>query len=291
MILIEPQKPVVWRQGEGFEGMCEHIARCAAVCYNSTPKKGGEAVEFVKMLIRRGHGRPLEFGTISAKAPNEGNEIIKGMIATLGMSYGRWGADHEKGETFATFNLRQLVEMGMEFGQIEKMLDASEKQGGADFFPRVTIFYPALSRAIADEFRTHTTLSTLMQSTRYVNAAKGADKKLKEIELIKPFWLDTTDNETGETAKNLLEMVERFYQGATAEKGLKPQEARDLLPLCIKTRMVQCGFLDSWRNFLQLRTAKEAHPDARRTAREVYAALIEDQTRLGFKLDSGNEQR
>ncbi len=54
--------------------------------------------------------------------------------------------------------------------------------------------------------------------------------------------------------------------------------------------MVQCGFLDSWRNFLQLRTAKEAHPDARRTAREVYAAIIDDQTRLGFKLDDGNEQ-
>jgi hypothetical protein len=63
--LIEAARPEIWEQGEGFVGMCEHIARCAAICYDSEPKKGGEAVDFVKMLMRKGHGRALEFGTIS----------------------------------------------------------------------------------------------------------------------------------------------------------------------------------------------------------------------------------
>lgn len=280
MYIYKPFKPEVWKQGAGFVGMCEHIAKCAAICYNSQPKTGGEAVDFVKSLIKRGHGRPLEFGTINGAA-KIGNELGTGLLNLFGLSsYGRIRKDEERGEYRCTFNLRQAVEVGMDLKKIEKVAEVSEQRDDEDFFPRVTIYYPSISRAIADEYRTHTSLSTLMQSTRYVNAAKGGE----DVSFSMPFWLQKADKETREKTLALLGSIEKFYKEATAG-GLKPQEARDLLPLCVKTRMVQCGFLDSWENFLRLRTAKDAHPDARKTARDVYAAIINERTELKFKLD------
>lgn len=283
MYIFDPLRPEVWRQGGGFLGMCEHIAECASICYNSQPKKGGEAVDFVKSLIKRGHGRPLEFGTINGIA-KEGDDMGVGLLNLFGLSsYGRIKKGKEKGEYHCTFNLRQAVEVGMDLKGIEKVSEKSKARDTGDFFPRVTIYYPSISRAIADEFRTHTTLSTQMQSTRYVNAAKWSDKTPKDVEFVRPYWIDKVDENIKGEAMTLLGMIEKFYKEATT-RGLKPQEARDLLPLCTKTRMVQCGFLDSWENFLRLRTAKEAHPDARRTAKAVYAAIINERTELKFKL-------
>jgi len=59
MKLIPAAKPELWKQEKGFIGMCEHIARCAAICYDSKPKTGGKAVDFVNRLIKMGHGRAL----------------------------------------------------------------------------------------------------------------------------------------------------------------------------------------------------------------------------------------
>lgn len=284
MRILEPLRPVIWRQGEGFMGLCEHVAKCAAICYNSQPKEGGAAVDFVKSLIKRGHGRPLEFGTINGTA-SIGSKMGEPLLNLFGFScYGRVKKDEEAGLHKATFNLRQAVEVGIPLEVIEKVYLDSEQTANDDFFPRITIYYPSISRAIADEFRTHTSLSTLMQSTRYVNAAKWSDKTPKDMDFIMPCWFDKADEGIKAEARELLEMVEKFYTGAI-QKGLKPQEARDLLPLGIQTRMVQCGFLDSWENFLRLRTAKDAHPDARRTAKAVYAAIINERTELKFKLD------
>ncbi len=38
MYIYKPMKPEVWIQGTGSVGMYEHVAKCAAICYNSTPK-------------------------------------------------------------------------------------------------------------------------------------------------------------------------------------------------------------------------------------------------------------
>ena len=290
MRILEPLRPVIWRQGEGFIGLCEHIAKCAAICYNSQPKEGGAAVDFVKSLIKRGHGRPLEFGTINGTA-NTGSKMGEPLRNLFGLScYGRVKKDEEAGLHKATFNLRQAVEVGIPLEVIEKVYLSSEQTtANDDFFPRITIYYPSISRAIADEFRTHTSLSTLMQSTRYVNAAKWSDKTPKDIDFIMPYWYDKADEGIKAEARGLLEMVEKFYTGAV-QKGLKPQEARDLLPLGVQTRMVQCGFLDSWENFLRLRTAKDAHPDARKMARDVYRAIINERTELKFKMEGDNAE-
>lgn len=49
-------------------------------------------------------------------------------------------------------------------------------------------------------------------------------------------------------------------------KGLKPQQAREVLPLCTKTELVMTGFAEDWEGFFELRTAESAHPQARELA-------------------------
>lgn len=265
MQLIKAAKPELWKQEKGFIGMCEHIARCAAICYNSTPKTGGEAVDFVNRLIKMNHGRALEFGTFRANATKLGATELENLCRgdyryyDMALNGGGWSI---------VTNLRFLIESDFTIKQIEFWCDKAAKENlEGDCEPRVTIHYPAISRAIADEFRTHTTLSTLMQSTRYVDAAAKGD-----IEFIEPLWYSRVDEFQKEDFRRALYIYREYYIAATV-KGLKRQEARDFLPLCVKTEMVQCGSLKAWDNFIKLRTAKDAHPDAQWMAQEVKSKI------------------
>lgn len=259
MKLIPAAKPEIWEQEKGFIGMCEHIARCAAICYNSTPKTGGEAVDFVNRLIKKGHGRALEFGTFNAMAC-EGEDLYFPLVRMAMSTYGRGSV--VDGVIRCTLNLRQVIENGIAMEQVEKRMDMQATE--SEYYDRRTIHYPAISRAIADEFRTHTTLSTLMQSTRYVNAAAEGD-----IEFIEPSWWSRAVTEQKRNFRLSIKGMEYGYIDAIKELGMKRQEARDLLPLCVKTEMVQCGFLSAWGNLIKLRTAKDAHPDAQWMADKV----------------------
>ena len=51
-----------------------------------------------------------------------------------------------------------------------------------------------------------------------------------------------------------------------------PQQARDVLPLSIKSELISCGFEDAWNNFFYRRCDKSAHP----MARELTCSLKEE---------------
>jgi thymidylate synthase (FAD) len=64
-------------------------------------------------------------------------------------------------------------------------------------------------------------------------------------------------------------MSEVDYLEYTTEEGLKPQEAREILPLCTATEVVYTGFVSDWKHFFELRTAPNAHPDIRKLALDL----------------------
>ena len=267
MRIVEMKTPEIWEQEPTFVGMCEHIARCAALCYNSEPKKGGDAVHFVKRLAKNGHGRPLEFGAVNMVVTNDEQERLKWVV-----SRGSWASYVvEHGKMYATVNLRSLLDYGMRMDDVERLMDNWQ---GHDLFPkRLTIHYPCISRGIADEIRTHTTLSTLMRSTRYVSSENDGD-----VEFVKPYWFnDKIVNDM--TFHAGLEAIETAYKDLLAN-GLKKQMARELLPLCVKTEMVQCGFDPAWDNMLKLRMGNGAHPDAQKIAKMAREAIIKYKTSL-----------
>ena len=48
--------------------------------------------------------------------------------------------------------------------------------------------------------------------------------------------------------------------------GCVPQQAREVLPLSVKSELISCGFKDAWENFFYRRCANDAHPMAREIA-------------------------
>ena len=50
------------------------------------------------------------------------------------------------------------------------------------------------------------------------------------------------------------------------KSGLKPQDARSVLPLDTATEVMYTAFASDWKHFFKLRTAVGAHPDARAIA-------------------------
>lgn len=162
---------------------------------------------------------------------------------------------------------------------------------------RITVHW-TISRGIADEFARHRVLSHSMQSTRYCNFSK--DKFSSELTFIlHSDMLDlpegtyeyNNNNESGYYCNNKL--VIPFYPeqllNCTDPKiswisalsaievsyikeinaGWKPQQARGVLPLDLKTEFIQTGTFDQWGEFFKLRCNSRAHPDAQYIANKL----------------------
>ncbi len=60
------------------------------------------------------------------------------------------------------------------------------------------------------------------------------------------------------------------------ESGWTPQQARVVLPNCVKTEIVVTGNVREWRNFFKLRIDKAAHPQMRELMIPLLLKLNED---------------
>ena len=104
-------------------------------------------------------------------------------------------------------------------------------------------------RGIANELVRHRIASFAQESSRYCCYAK--DKFGKELTFINPcFWEPDSDNyarwfhEMDEAEKTYLAMI---------EDGATPEQARDILPMSIKTEIVMTANIREWRHFFKLR--------------------------------------
>lgn len=131
-------------------------------------------------------------------------------------------------------------------------------------------------RGVANEIVRHRIGSYAQESTRYCNYSK--DKFDNQITVIdngytgdlRAYWLDAVED------------AETSYQIMIA-KGATPEQARDVLPLCLKTEIVCTWNLREWHEVLRLRTAKDAHPAIRELMipvlhelQEVYPEIFND---------------
>ena len=64
--------------------------------------------------------------------------------------------------------------------------------------------------------------------------------------------------------KSLCE-AEAYYL-SIVRNGWKPEQARNVVPLALKTELYMCGFAEDWKNFFNLRCSSNAHPDAQKLA-------------------------
>ena len=118
-------------------------------------------------------------------------------------------------------------------------------------------------RGVMCELTRHRMASYAIESSRYCNY------KDKDIEFIKPVCLIEEYNDNSDTPYELwlehMKQSEEYYKHFIS-CGYSPQIARSVLPNSLKTEICMKMNMRSFRNFIQLRTAKTAHPDIQHVA-------------------------
>lgn len=154
-------------------------------------------------------------------------------------------------------------------GDPEKFIRMIIKRGHESVLEHGSLtFKVRTNRAIANEIVRHRLASYSQESTRYV--------KYDDIEFIPGEKLRDSNLE------ELLSKAEFAYKFLT-DYGLKPEEARDILPNATATTLVMTMNFRELRHFLKLRLDKAAHPQIRELTgmileilKEKYPVFVED---------------
>jgi thymidylate synthase (FAD) len=115
-------------------------------------------------------------------------------------------------------------------------------------------------RGVANELVRHRIASFAQESTRYCNYSK--EKLGGELSFVKPSYiLEGTPEWSAWGA--VCHRAEDVYLYMINRGKMRPEQARCVLPLCLKTEMVVTANYREWRNIFKLRTPVAAHPQMR----------------------------
>ena len=305
MKFIEPSVEII-QQEPGIDGMMKIIEMAGRTAYKSEDHiTEDSAKKFVKMLKDKKHGAALEHGTCYLDIPKEvWNDLVDDHdLNFIDCPYQWFGYSGLTDDYIhLTTNYRVLVEHGYE-SLLDGMVEPTEEDFEREIFKRRITVKFICDRGVSHEFVRHRVFSFLQESTRYCNYSK--DKFGGEITFIIPRWIhdiqediaSTVDPLTYESREGLREYqgkalmdmlcvydrtvaqyvdtlsnIERCYLDMTTlDDGTKllPQQARQILPNCLKTELIMTGTIEQWKGFFELRCAISAHPDARHLATQL----------------------
>lgn len=278
MKLIKQSFEILEQTDYSLKGIKQFIERCGRVCYKSEDRITDTSYEkFVNMLEKRDHARPLEFGTVHLKMKSSNFQGFMQALYAKGIFNDVWiKSNYNEEVIYTTTNYRYYLNMVKYIPFIKNYFTEEDNE----YYPKRYTVHMILSRGVMDEFRTHVTLSHLAESTRY--CAYNKDKFNNEVTFIIPNWVDSIKEGTYTKDHEFPPMwgydnwmdSEWFYAMCRAEETyltmvreyLVPQQAREVLPLSVKSELISCGFGSAWDNFFYRRCAKDAHPMAREIA-------------------------
>lgn len=240
----------------------EHIARCAAVCYDSRPK---DPKKLCEGLVKNGHLSMLRHATHYYSTM--GND--RGKLAPSYTSYVFTSGQKD------TFDDKPLVVSAngqadleykdrFDFGtpvSLEEVLDKAKSIPQIFSIVRLT-FCITTQISTSRELNRVSPNNIAERSTRYCSSKDG-------LEICRPYWF--FDDETEENviaakraAIHCWETAEAQYK-YVMDMGMKPQAARELLPLATATKVVYTYTVKEWQHILDLRLygkTGKPHPNA-----------------------------
>lgn len=271
MRLIYQSHEILEQKDFSLDGIRRFIELCGRVCYKSEGKITETSHEaFVDNLIKRGHDRPLEFGTVHLRIPKHIFYLLHDYLCfEWNNLWIKFDTDYDNA-VYVTTNYRYYIHLcsvlsGTQYKISEWLVDDAGER-----FPKRYAVRFITDRATVDEFRTHIGLSHLAESTRYCNYSQkrfGGD-----ITYIIPNFASERSF-SNVIFTNAWRNAENAYFSLLNE-GWKPQQARCVLPLGIKSELISCGFIEQWCNFFNRRDAEDAHPMARELAHNVKEEFI-----------------
>ena len=289
MNIIKPKFEIIEQQYNKetlLEDMFKHIEICGRTCYKSEDKiTEDSAKKFVNMLINNGHGAMLEHGTVYMEVPIEHWRENEHEWVYMFPDRCPWvSLDCDGDWMYITTNFRHILN-----GDVGETLMKQYMCGPTENHEKRYTLKFTTSIGITRELIRHRHMSFANESTRYCNYSKNGFNN--EITVVIPSWCKglysgnsydmTTAKMCGES-ENIKPLEQRFIMSnCFAEEiymeyiqdGLKPQEAREVLPLCTKSEIIMTGFESDWKDFFKLRCDKAAHPDMQLIANKAKELL------------------
>lgn len=297
MRLIKPKVEII-NQEPGVESLFKHMELCARTCYKSEDKiTEDSARKFIdNVIVARGHTAMLEHGTVYLRIPEksvDGQYVYPAKGKYIAQKYSIANsrlegiANNQYLVFYVTTNYRVLLQNGW-LDDLQYLCEPTEYHT-----KRITVRF-VCDMGVAREFCRHRVFSFAQESTRYCNYSKA--KFGKELNCIIPCWYknmfegnsynielchtyDLTISEgLSRTEAAWIQAMceaESTYFGLLTE-GEPAQQARNVLPLALKTELIMTGTVEQWIEFLKLRCANDAHPQARELAIELRDRLLLD---------------
>lgn len=279
------QKVELLKQDPGIEGIYKQIELAGRTAYKSENRiTEDSAKKFVDMLINRKHNAALEHGIVYLKADIDtdyGQLLLNDFIGNPYTFY-----TIESGIIYLTTNYRVIIENNLE-KYLKSLCNPTTRHKRSYTFKITT------SRSIANEIVRHRVFSFMQESTRYCNYS--AKKFNNELTYVIPskfnlntgyvehhynygneeYYMDNIkvnkfDNDYNFTPEYI--WIDTLYHSSDAyllmlKRGCKPEIARGVLPLDLKTELIVTGM--EWDNFFKLRCAKDAHPNIQIIANKI----------------------
>ena len=297
MIITEPQ--VEWWQQTS---LVQHIARVGRICYKAKGKQPQEGMteEEVKAFIQKrdeerckgfwesGHRSMYRHGTCYFFLPNEKgfpNHIWAYLNASPYIDY-------------ATKNHKVWISTNMQFLLEHKhMMDVlSPYDVSEDEFIEKALKYECeeaftlirMTMVVTTQISTSRELnrtspnSIAEQSTRYCNLEKKGG-----VQIARPHWHDAGTRWQRMVYGFVCRMCEWGYN-RLLKSGLKPQDARGVLPLDTYTVVAYTYTLADWSHILDLRyhgTTGTPHPNAKVIGEKIRNIIIERMSKYCAEFD------
>lgn len=306
--VINPSVELWHQDGYTLDAIWKHIARCARVCYQSTPKNNGETdYGFIVRTLLKGidvvnqpydiekiktcHLSVFEHGTVHLKYRLF---IVKDFAKASKFINNHYSKTKEDDVyLYVTTNMRVLIENNW----MDELEFIDTTPNCPYYIPRHTVCF-ITDIGASRELNRHRVNSISEESTRYCRY--NADKFRNNVTVIKLPWIPSVDVDgqcynTGFYGDeeifydNYIESryckdwtaIDWFLYGLQIanlvyckciELGWTAQQAREILPLNTKTQVVHTAFVDDWQHFIELRSEGVSgvpHPMAKELADEV----------------------
>ena len=283
MKLIKQSFEILEQKDFTIKGIKQFIERCGRVSHKSEDRITEDSAEtFVERMMKMKHLSTCEFGTVYLYINYHNPSFGKIIDKYSSNEYSKCIVFPN--EVCISSNYRVLVENNW-LDDLKYLCEPTEYH-----HKRYTVKF-ICDRGILAEFTRHRKFSFMAESTRYCNYSKN--KFNNELTFIKPCWTNIPEGNYGDVFNpkepditltpneyafiDILRETEKYYIGLT-NNGWKAEQARNILPLSLKTELYMCGFAEDWEKFFELRTAPNVHPQAR----ELAIPLQEKFKELGY---------
>lgn len=275
MKLIEPKVELL---SELDISPASHIARCARVCYGKEHKEPNQEADekMVDGLIKRGHLSMLRHSSIYVF--NRLKDFAQYINASAYWSNYRYYG-------YASTNLQEFKNVKHIFGNHEDdgLIEIFSNKLFLENCSKVSELFKLyrMTFCITTQISTSRELNRVSpnniaeRSTRYCSSKDG-------LLICRPWWLKSSKEDIVEGCCPLDELwyydiiskAEEAYK-AFLDEGMKPEDARGILPLDTATKVIYTYSIEEWQHILDLRLydkTGKAHPNA-----HVVMQMVKDQ--------------